>query len=139
MVIFSWNKDLECGIEPVDRQHRELIESANDFFIRYKCGQKDAAADECLEFLKAYIGSHFQCEESFMRECAYPKYKAHRTLHEAMTKEVALRGARLQESGYSHEALTGFYTFLCSWILDHILIHDLDFSRFYHDFKCEES
>lgn len=137
MVIFQWNKDLEGGIALVDNQHRQLIETANTFFIRYKCGHGDSAAAECLGFLEQYILYHFQTEEAFMTECAYPNYRPHQALHDAVSKEVKFRAVRLADSGFAPEGVADFYWFVCNWIRDHILVHDLEFSRFYHNFKSK--
>lgn len=134
MVIFQWNKDLECGIELLDKQHKELIERANTFFIRFKCGQGISAAKECLAFLQQYILYHFQSEEAFMVDCGYPKYRPHQAIHKGVAKEVQFRTVKMEDSGFAPEEVASFYTFLCNWIKDHILVHDLEFSRYYANF-----
>lgn len=135
MVIFQWNRDLECGIELVDKQHRQLIETANQFFIRHKCGKGRDAVRECLGFLQQYILYHFQTEEAFMTECDYPKYRPHQAIHTAVAREVQFRSVKMEDSGYAPEEIEGFYSFVCDWIKDHILIHDMEFSRFYAAFR----
>lgn len=135
MVIFQWDKNLECGIALVDTQHKKLIESANQFFIRHKCGKGREAVKECLGFLEQYILYHFQTEEAFMTECDYPQYRPHQAIHMAVAKEVQFRSVKLEDSGYAAADVEGFYTFLCDWIKDHILVHDMAFSRFYDAFQ----
>lgn len=136
MVIVKWNRDLETGLELVDKQHRQIIESANSFFIRHKCGQDQAAASECMSFLTQYILYHFQTEEAFQVECDYPEYRQHQAMHQSVATSVKFFAVRLEASGYAQECVEEFYKFLIDWICGHILVEDVRFCQYYHQFKA---
>lgn len=131
MLIFKWSHDLDTGIPLVDRQHREIIEAANRFFIRCKCGKDKAAVKDCLAFLQQYILYHFQTEEAFQLDCSYPSYKAHSAHHLAIATQVKFFTVRIESSDYAPQVINEFYKFLTDWIKSHIYKEDLDFTHYY--------
>lgn len=140
MVIFQWDRSLETGIELIDRQHRQIVQRANAFFINYKCGGDQTLHDkcaECLGFLQQYILYHFQCEEAYQVECSYPGYRSHQALHKSLATQVKFLSVQLAESAYAHQEIERFYLFLSDWVRQHLLEEDRAFAAYYHKFKEE--
>lgn len=131
MVIFKWTHDLETDIALVDQQHREIIETANRFFLRHKCGKDQKAVEECLSFLQQYILYHFQTEETFQLDCAYPRYREHSAIHSAIATQLKFYAVKIAAAHYSPQSIEQFYVFLTDWLKNHIYSDDLEFARYY--------
>lgn len=115
MNIAAWKKELETGIEEIDRQHKDFLIMANKFIIRYRAEKGSEAALEELEFLKDYLFYHFHVEETFQVESNYPGYY-------------------LNHSD-SSSAVDDFAAFINEWVVGHIYKSDLEFSRYYHEVR----
>lgn len=131
MVIFKWEKKLEVGIALIDGQHKKIIESANAFFISYKCGDAHTKTAECLSFLEQYVLYHFQAEEAFQVDCGYPDYRTHQAAHNSLSTQVKFHATKLLDSQFAQEDIDSFHTFITDWIVTHILEEDTRFADYY--------
>lgn len=135
----KWSPMLQTGILLIDQQHKELIEAMNLFFIRWQCGQEKLGAQECVRFLEQFVQYHFQAEEAFQVECAYPKYKEHCARHRALTSQVKFCSVHLDSSDYSQEYLEELKTLLLDWVQKHLFEDDLEFATAYRNAKHASS
>lgn len=134
MNIAAWKKELETGIEEIDRQHKDFLIMANKFIIRYRAEKGSEAALEELEFLKDYLFYHFHVEETFQAESNYPGYLDHQAEHKHLVFKVKEMGYYLNHSD-SSSAVDDFAAFINEWVVGHIYKSDLEFSRYYHDVR----
>ena len=65
----QWDSALECGVEPVDSEHKELFKMVGNLM---KESSKETA-EETLDFLGNYVVNHFAHEEELMGQCSYPR------------------------------------------------------------------
>lgn len=135
MPLFRWNFDLETGVELIDRQHWEIFERINAFYIQYRSGESKKAATQCLRFLRNYILYHFQAEEAFQVESHYPDYRIHQAAHKWLGGQVKFYSVRLEADQYGKELMDEFYEFLLEWVTQHIQEEDKKFAAYYRDFK----
>ncbi len=133
MRIFGWRKELESGIEQIDAQHKQLIETANSLIIRSKFGNDISDISDCLSYLEKYVQYHFQSEEAFQSTSGYPKYKIHKALHQSVATQLKFIMVKLESSNYETKDIEDFYTFFISAIVNHILVEDLEFSIYYKE------
>ncbi|MEG0692935.1 MAG: hemerythrin family protein [Oscillospiraceae bacterium] len=137
MRIFSWNKELESGIEQIDAQHKQLLETANSLIIRGKCGNGALAVSENLGYLEKYTQYHFQSEEAFQVNSGYSGYREHQALHLSISTQLKFLSVKLDQSNYNEKELENFYQFFIDWIKNHILVEDLKFAKFYKQYLVD--
>lgn len=118
------------GSDLIDDHHKALIQIINELDREIHDGPVStiylAAAAKKLEDYTAY---HFQLEEAVMKQHHYPEYEAHKEEHEAFIQEVQ----RLKQA-LANDALgtaLRMTSFLKSWLLQHILIIDKEYSIYF--------
>ncbi len=124
----DWSDALNLGVEEVDRQHRHLVEIANELLdeVRSENGQK--AVDHAIAKLREYTLEHFRSEEEFMNSIGYPEREAHEQEHELLTRQVKkYQKALYQKDVVSVEEVKNF---LKEWLIGHILGSDMKIAKF---------
>lgn len=131
MYIVPWDKEIETGIELIDQQHKEFLMNVNKFIIKVRVEKKTEAAQEEIAFLQNYLLYHFQTEEAFMYENAYPQYLDHQAAHKNLTFQVKEMATKLKVFDFSDEAVQNFYEMLNHWVIGHIQVMDKAFAKYY--------
>ena len=94
---FKWNHNWESGEEGIDRQHRELLDIANDLFALSFSGSKSGELKQQMEFLILHIADHFEYEEKIQMKVGYPDYLEHVKIHkELLEKAIKLKDANIR-------------------------------------------
>lgn len=135
MVVFSWDKELETGIDLIDRQHMQIMIAANKLFV---CRGQDEAQEQlrnCLHFLEGYINHHFREEEAFQLECNFEGYVEHCAQHATLSATLHTFVDALSASPHEETELTAFYDFVMDWVRTHILQEDLRFAQTFRRYK----
>jgi len=131
MNLMTWSDHFVSGIDPVDAQHRALIDMINTAAPHLASGGDDARQQvgPLLDKLINYAATHFKFEESLMQQVhVAPDYFAqHCRTHEIFVEEV-LQMRQQYESGGN---LSGneLLHFLTSWLTFHILSEDKRMAR----------
>lgn len=139
MVIFKWDKSLELGIPLIDKQHKQIFEYANAFFISYKCGETHAKTRGCLDFLQQYVLYHFQAEEAFQVDCHFPEYRDHQAKHSYLSTQVKFLSVKLTSSNFEKTCVDEFNLFINNWIKNHILLDDIKFVEYYKSHSASQN
>ncbi len=124
MAILNWNDQLELGIETVDKQHKHLIDLANQLDEAVAIGTDRNTIIKIVDDLIDYTVYHFQHEEHLMSAAQYnPTVYA---VHEAEHKEFIAKMLTLQrEVEADINALSAdLMDYLVSWLCHHILSTD---------------
>lgn len=130
MPIASWNSRYETGIDTIDDQHRALFAALNHLTEAFREGTSEAHVKAGLDALLAYAREHFETEEAFMRERAYPGLAAHKAEHERLVG----RARRLEEQFRSGRPVAMELTiFLADLLAQHIEEFDMAMVRFLKD------
>jgi len=130
METFVWGDEFLTGIDPVDDQHRTLVDLFNKLsasLIEME-GPTDADVQLAFSQLMDYTKYHFSTEEALMqRENVDPRHtQVHHKLHQDFTEQVrSIWGAR---SSLSNPA-EFFLSFLTSWLCLHVLGIDQSLAR----------
>lgn len=138
MNIVPWKKELEIGIDLIDRQHYEFLKRANTFVIRFRTEKKRAAIEEQLTFLQDYLLYHFQAEETYQFESGYPRYEEHQAEHKHLVFRVKELSILLQDEENQEKAIDEFVLFVNKWVIGHTLSSDLAFSKHYNEYLKEK-
>jgi hemerythrin len=128
MTFMSWRKDYEVGVAQIDAEHRNLFDLINASHAAYARGETQREIAYVLNRLTAYAEEHFQHEEKLMRDNGYPQLDAHHELHSALVLSIFAINERLAADTVMASKETA--QFLKSWLLDHILKHDMDIGDF---------
>lgn len=135
MNIMPWKKELEIGIELIDKQHKDFLMNVNKFIIRVRAKKEVFAITEQLDFLEYYLLSHFQAEETFQFESEYPNYLGHQAEHKHLKFKVKEISILLKTHDFSEASIDEFCKFINHWVVGHMLKGDLDFAKYYNSLK----
>jgi diguanylate cyclase (GGDEF)-like protein/hemerythrin-like metal-binding protein len=98
----QWSEAYDSGEAPVDLQHRELFDLANDLIDAAAVKPRSpVATKEAFTRLAAHIQDHFRDEEALLARIGYPKLEAHsrahsRILTKALELELAAEAGEVQ-------------------------------------------
>jgi hemerythrin-like metal-binding protein len=124
-----WNSSLETGVRQIDLQHQELIELINELEAAHEGGHDDAALDDVLPRLTAYVLFHFGTEEGLVGSVAAgsPHALHHLGEHRKFGEKVAAMRAGSRD--YSARSVAELLDYLKSWLVDHIMKTDKELAR----------
>lgn len=130
MESFVWGPNFETGIEDVDSQHRQLVESINRFGT--ELANNDIASkriETLLQQLVAYTEQHFKDEEDLMaRHRLDTRYcDQHIAEHKSFINDVEFMCQHHREGDSSDG--TSLLEFLIHWLAYHILKRDKSMAR----------
>jgi hemerythrin len=128
MTFLSWRKDYEIGVAQIDAEHRCLVDLVNAFHETYLRGDSRKEIPHLLNQLVAYAEEHFQHEEKVMGDNDYPLLDKQREQHSELVSSIFA----INERFAADQARAGSETlqFIKSWLLDHIVKHDMDIGDF---------
>ena len=127
MAIAIWSSRFETGIPVIDAQHKALFQAINHLAESVREGTSASRIKESLDFLVQYTLEHFQTEEAYMRDMAYPELPAHQEEHrqlmgKAQDLQAKLAGGRPVTANVS--------IFLADWLKHHINEVDMGYVAF---------
>jgi len=129
MAYIEWQDCMETGIPLVDADHKILVSLINQVHACIGGVDEYGALGSILRVLADYTDYHFQREEALQEECGYPGYQAHKALHARLTEQVREILRRFEAAPGSVRA-QDIQKFLEDWLVDHILRHDMPYTRF---------
>jgi hemerythrin len=117
---FKWSNSLVTGIDEVDKQHKQLIETVNDLLEAVKKGEAKDKVDQTIKFLNEYVVKHFQTEEKVMIEHKYPDYENHKKIHDNFVKDFKDLVKNKDELSFTFKLQVK----VGEWLINHI--HNID-------------
>jgi len=84
-----WSEEYLIGIEEIDEQHQRFVELAKPIFETEELLLKESIK-ETLFSLSEYMKLHFKDEELYMKKICFDELQAHKELHEALVRDLAL-------------------------------------------------
>lgn len=137
--VFPWSKNMETGLDAVDRQHRKLVDLLNRLanYLIYEDEQKLA---DVFDELAEYAAYHFTTEEGIWDEYFGSDSWAvqHHKSHEAFLPKIVR--LKEQETGKPlRDVVHKIVNFLVNWLAYHILNDDKRMALAVHAVKRGES
>lgn len=123
-ITLKWTKDFELGVEKIDLEHKNLIESYDKLYAMMRKGQGHEYYEELLEFLTKYVDTHFNHEEQLQLKVKFDQYEAHKELHDKFRARVEKIITDHKGEDISDSDLISISLFIKDWLLHHILIED---------------
>lgn len=134
--IFPWNKNFETGIEPVDEQHRRLVDLLNRLASHLGTRSEHLELNQVFSELADYAEFHFKEEEAVWHPYfeGGDWYAGHRNVHDSFMAKVT----ELKEADASRpldEVIEDILRFLTRWLAMHILDSDMRMAKALHGMK----
>lgn len=128
MDFINWNDMYFVGVQPIDNQHKKLVEIINRIAKSMKSSNNKGSLERLVYELVSFIETHFKFEEEFMTRYNYNDYERHRYEHEKLNDEIK-RFYDDFKNGLPVLNQEIMY-FLRNWLMDHILVNDKKFGKF---------
>ena len=126
MAKLVWSKDLNLGIDVIDKQHIRIVDYINELDDACTGNNKREEVGRVIDAMVGYTISHFTFEESMQEEAGYPFIKAHRKVHELFVSKVASFQERFDQREDVAEEL---HKLLFNWLYTHIKHDDQDYAE----------
>jgi len=124
--LYQWSDEYTLGVEEIDKQHRRLIELADQVYQVLNDPWRLDKYNQILEVLgelKDYTIYHFKAEEEYMVKIGYKKRFSHAIEHNAFVEK--LNAVDLKEVDNAQEQyLRELLNFITDWIVTHIMKTD---------------
>jgi len=124
--LYQWSDEYTLGVEEIDKQHRRLIELADQVYLVLNDPWRLDKYNQILEVLgelKDYTIYHFKAEEEYMAKIGYKKRFSHAIEHNAFVEK--LNAVDLKEVDNAQEQyLRELLNFITDWIVTHIMKTD---------------
>jgi hemerythrin len=125
--------DMAAGVGEIDRQHRELVNTANNLFNAVQQGKSPEEIKRILEALESFMIEHFSLEEKYMEGSEYPDAGPHRERHEDFAKEFLKLKEEFRRKEDSSYITLMFGGWLYKWLNEHFASEDRALVKFLKD------
>ena len=132
----EWKEKYCIGIDPIDNQHKELIDIISKLEQSLTENKGERRFIETLRFLVDYTKFHFKTEEELMNEIDFPRYVLHRELHNNFIKKITEILVNLKNKKPTKPV--ELLDFLIDWVINHVLDEDRHIGVFIRDGIIEE-
>jgi hemerythrin len=116
MTIMQWQPRFELHVEPMDREHQQLIRLMNELHDACLSGQRSAQV-LTLSALGDFTVKHFRDEEAYMASIHYEGLATHKRHHANLLKKFEDYAVRFKAG---EELGNEFFHFLRFWLGSHI-------------------
>jgi hemerythrin-like metal-binding protein len=115
---FVWDAKFSVGISEIDRQHKALMDMANE--LKYELDGKRSikTARQILKGLIDYTATHFSYEEQLMDQADYHEVEQHKALHKKLVEDVLRYNERIERG--DDNVLNELMAFIKKWLVEHI-------------------
>jgi hemerythrin len=120
----TWTEDLSVGVKEIDNQHKDFIAALNSLLDSMARGKGRENIGDQLYFIEGYVDKHFKMEEEYMRRFMYPKYHAHKAIHDGFKKEMADIKSEFETKGPQIKLVIRIEKNMLDWLINHI--HEVD-------------
>lgn len=127
----QWDSSLECGVELIDNEHKELYKMVGNLMHGSKKDNFREVSEKALDFLAQYVVNHFAHEEELMEKSNYPKMQEHAELHAKFVKTFIKLKEKFDNSSDSIAVATEIKHAAMSWLVNHIKVIDQRFTDYY--------
>jgi hemerythrin len=115
---FVWNDQYSVGINEINRQHKALMDMANELKFELDGKRSLKTARRILKGLIDYTATHFSYEEQLMDQTEYGERDSHKTIHRRLVEDVLKYNSRVEQG--DERVLEELMDFIKVWLIDHI-------------------
>src|ERR1035437_9961606 len=125
---FRWDQSYSVNIAEMDHQHQRLFRAVAELEYALHTGRADSIIDEVLEKVIQHTISHFAAEEELLQQHGFPGLAAHRYEHQMLAQKLSK--FHLSNIAGNPDIPSSLLVFLQTWLRDHILKTDREYSVF---------
>lgn len=126
MSYWSWSPSLSIGIEPIDNQHRRIVDYLNELDDASLSQDREKISQVLLGLLD-YTKTHFLYEEKLLEKSGYPLSDTHKKVHQTFVSHMN----RYQAQHDKGEDITRpLMSELRIWLTNHIKKDDADYAPY---------
>jgi hemerythrin-like metal-binding protein len=127
---FVWDPDkLALHVEPMDAEHRRLIELMNRLQQLYLKGAPAVEQGKAFAALAEFTQRHFEHEEAYMLSVGYPGLNVHKGVHRNLMEKLNEHAVGFRQNKEFTEPL---FQFLHMWLRAHICGVDMKYAAHAH-------
>ncbi|MES9862309.1 MAG: bacteriohemerythrin [Candidatus Thiodiazotropha sp. LLP2] len=115
---FVWDDSYSVGFREIDRQHKALMDMANELKFELDGKRSIKTARRILKGLIDYTATHFSYEEQLMDQTGYHEREDHKQLHRKLVSDVMKYNDRIEQG--DEKVLGELMTFIKVWLIEHI-------------------
>lgn len=131
MPYFEWKENYSVGVKEMDKQHKILIDIINKLYEAMKIGKGSTEIGPIIDEMVNYTKYHFESEEKLMTTHGYPGLLHQKGEHKAFTSRAIDYQTQVRSGKVS--MTIEVMNFLKDWLLNHILVNDMKYSKFFAD------
>ncbi len=128
MTMIEWDESYSVGVGELDDQHKVLFRMIDKLLEVPDARTGSKIITDVLSEMRAYTSYHFESEEKYMSECAYPDLEGHVRQHEYFCKKVDELLSNI--TGQQDVLLSDMTNFLYNWLSNHILGSDKKYAPY---------
>lgn len=127
MKFIEFNDDVSCTFKEIDNQHVGMINIANDLYDAILISNREKIS-KLLEELVLDLQSHFEYEETLMKETKFQGYISHKLEHDRVLKHTRDDAAAYKSGkiNFGTENMKSFKT----WFYNHLDFNDKKLGKF---------
>lgn len=127
MQLLKWSPNYSVGIDAIDFEHQELINTINELHEQLGTPESKQTVPGFFGELLREITAHFALEEKIMRDVRYRQVSSHKEDHERLLEEIRdiMDAFELSEEIDSVELAMR----LDKWFTHHFKTHDARFHK----------
>jgi hemerythrin len=127
MSIIKWDENLNIGVERIDTQHRQLINTINELHLAVQYGTAGNTIESLIARLYDYANAHFLSEELLFADLGYQGSAEHKKEHADFMSQI--EGLRKQFSYNKDFLAVHIKDLLLSWFYHHIRTRDMEYKE----------
>ncbi len=120
----TWSDEYALGIQAIDDQHKGFFEAGHRLYDAILNCEGEKMVEESVAFLRDYANRHFQTEEGFMAQHAYPHLAQHKKLHTEFLEVLDGLTDDLELFGPSQHLADRALEITQEWLINHIIEED---------------
>lgn len=126
MTDLIWNEGMSVGIDAIDEDHKKIIAILSKLTSTHSKQISKLAIENIFSELEQYVSLHFAREEALLEKVCYVNIIAHKASHQKFIESLPVLKSQwlTEDNSACSERIT---TFLHKWIVNHILVEDLDY------------
>jgi diguanylate cyclase (GGDEF)-like protein/hemerythrin-like metal-binding protein len=134
MTELIWTDGMSVGIDAIDEDHKQIIVILAKLTSAEHGETPEQTINEIFVELEHYVSLHFSREEALLEKACYADIIAHKASHQRFIDQLpVLKQEWLEKDCLAcSEKIT---TFLHQWLINHILVEDLDYVSCVHEFS----
>lgn len=120
----EWTKDLNTGVNVIDKQHRRIVDYINQLVDATETGDNESISD-VFDGLIDYTITHFTFEEGLQEKAGYEFRSAHQRVHKVFIKKLGEYKKDFDDGNV--DAVKQVNRMLRNWLINHIKNDDADY------------